>query len=246
MIRSRPHRARTKPGRREMHGAHRGGGGGHQRSAVSHSGLTLIELVVVLLILIALAGVIIPNVAGTADDARGRTTEASLRRLQDVIMNRYWPDMNAVMQDDAGNPIGGFPHPSTTEITAGRLQHPQLRYLYFQPADPAADFNPLTRRGWNGPYIRDRGTDYLVIGMFTSAYGETNDPAPVDAWGHAIVIQSPDPDGNGLDADELNHTRLVSAGADGVIDTPANVLIPTLAERRDDFVLFLRVADSGL
>lgn len=37
----------------------------------------------------------------------------------------------------------------------------------------------------------------------------------------------------------VNFVRLVSAGPDGVINTPENVAMPTTTERGDDIILFL-------
>lgn len=169
-------------------------------------------------------------------------------------MNRYWPDMDRVLSDDVMNPIRGFPHPGSADITGGRANHPQLCFLFFPPTDPAATWNPTTRRGWNGPYLQSNTGIYRVDAAtgFTDLFGTgdgsggiADDPAVADAWGNPIVIQVPIITDNGvLDEDELRFARLISAGPNGAIDTPASALAPTLAEREDDIVQFLRVADT--
>lgn len=85
------------------------------------------------------------------------------------------------------------------------------------------DFDPNTRLGWRGPYVMDSG-----------ARDGANDPAILDGWGRPIVIQAP----------SALTIRLVSAGADGILDTPPATAMPTLAACGDDLVLFLRTADT--
>jgi len=45
-------------------------------------------LVVVLVVLVAPAGIVVPMVSTTSSDAQLTTTKVMLQRLQDVIMNR--------------------------------------------------------------------------------------------------------------------------------------------------------------
>ncbi|MBE2286736.1 MAG: hypothetical protein IAE77_24985 [Prosthecobacter sp.] len=85
------------------------------------------------------------------------------------------------------------------------------------------NFDPNTRLGWRGPYVMDSG-----------ARDGANDPAILDGWGRPIVIQTP----------TALTIRLVSAGADGILETPPATAMPTLAACGDDLVLFLRTADT--
>jgi hypothetical protein len=113
-----------------------------------------------------------------------------------------------------------------------------LASLYVAPAG-ATLYNPVTRLGWHGPYLSgDMGMFQINVGTgFTTNYGAANDPAPLDAWNHPIVIQIP--------ASDPTYARLVSAGQDGVIQTPLNYLdsdgkpYPPKSMRGDDIVLFL-------
>ena len=77
---------------------------------------------------------------------------------------------------------------------------------------------------------------------FLPEYGLDGDPAVLDAWGRPIVIQVPPSD--------PSYARLVSAGPNGVIDTPESVLMPTAGgtsptnERGDDVIMFLFQPDQ--
>lgn len=86
-----------------------------------------------------------------------------------------------------------------------------------------ADFDPNTGLGWRGPYVMDSG-----------ARDGANDPAILDGWGRPIIIQAP----------TALTIRLVSLGADGLLNTPAATAMPTVAACGDDIVLFLRTADT--
>ena len=216
-----------------------------KRTGARIRGVSLAELLVVLLILTLLGGILVPLMSGSDTEARTKATVNSLNEVRNVIVNRYFPDMNNLMKFSGGQPIPGLPFPSATDITSGRSSHPQLHFLFESPSDPAADFDRFTNRGWNGPYLTHSGSRYEVSGSFDSSFGATGDVSLVDGWGNAIVIQSPDLTGDGLDANEIQHSRLLSAGPNGVIDTPDSVLMPTLAQRQDDLVLFVLVADTG-
>ena len=76
------------------------------------------------------------------------------------------------------------------------------------------------------------------------AYGLDGDVTPLDGWGRAIVLQLPAVD-PGISADELAAVRLISAGPNGVIDTPATTLAPTPAQVGDDLVLYLDMEDPN-
>lgn len=220
-------------------------------------GLTLLELLIVLTILVALGTLIVPTMGYLGRRSQTLAARENLYRLQDLIVNRYWADM------------GELPRPAVDETGAvletGREDHPQLRYLFVNP-DRAADTNDpfiyqksvnmLSGRTWQGPYLSHTGARYTVTDEsldgsgtgFTDRYGLDDDPAVLDAWGRPIVLQVPDenatdmPNGNGeFTPEQIRrlHARLVSAGPNGRIETPIDRLMPTEAERGDDIVLFL-------
>jgi type II secretory pathway pseudopilin PulG len=127
-------------------------------------GLTLIELAVVLLILIALAGLLMPSVQNASGSAQCVATDASMVVIRDAILGTggqpgYFSDM------------GSFPkHPDATTTTSSPFN---LHYLFSDwnaNADPVPNsclkngpdavdcvhlphYNPVTQRGWHGPYL---------------------------------------------------------------------------------------------
>lgn len=213
-------------------------------------GLTLFELMLVLGILLILSTLVIPVVSGHLSQSRKDVTWQSLRRVRDVVMNTFFDDMGQRL-----------PRPGLSGLRAGRMNHPQLCYLFVNPKTHEDDdlltmeydtnYDPISRRGWRGPYLQHEGGGFEYAedeedeeGGFTRRYGETGDPAVMDGWGNPILLQEPDDDGDGLiDFDEARHVRLVSAGPNGIVDTKPDEMFPVLAARGDDLVLFLRIAE---
>jgi len=179
-------------------------------------GLTLLELLVVLTILAVAAGIVVPMVAnitsgesfhtpGGPKSAQRIATEATMTRVHDAIMGSgenpgYFGD------------LGELPWPQD----GSRQDHPQLRYLFVNPAteDNTGDFDPNTRRGWRGPYVLGSTGRYAVEGPrgFHDLYGENGDPALIDAWGSPIVIMLRSESGR-------TNAYLVSAGKDAALGT---------------------------
>jgi type II secretory pathway pseudopilin PulG len=208
-------------------------------------GMTLLELTVVLLVLIALAGVVIPY---TADEG-GRTaciaTDATLANVRDAILGGtagvgYLSD------------LGAYPDSP-------------LNDLFTQPAG-AFPFNPTTGRGWRGPYVQGGAAADNMLGHLSNRFTDASQSyvaTPV-ASGQSVVpdsflspacasgdCRSPIllqvPTGGTLCgqttavANPSDYVRLVSAGPDGVLDTALNDA--HACARNDDRVLFLRMAD---
>jgi prepilin-type N-terminal cleavage/methylation domain-containing protein len=217
-------------------------------------GLTLLELLVVLTILISLATIIVPVIGTFGRKSQQTATRENLLRIQELLVNQYRADM----QDDAGR--GEMPRPNLVKFpSSGRQNHPQLRYLFVNPdtEDITATTGTtlLSTRHWNGPYVRLAGARYQLdaANNFTNAYGlgdvttgtppvitSPGDPTILDAWGRPIVIQEPSTHGEFTpDATDKTYTRLISAGPNGKIDTLPTVLMPNKADRGDDVVIFV-------
>jgi len=101
---------------------------------ITEKGMTLIELTVVLLILVALAGLVIPYIGGTSRKALCDATDVSMANIKKVIMGRYYLDT-----------LGAFP--KNTKAGTGYSLH----YLFAKPADWNV-FDIDSQVGWNGAY----------------------------------------------------------------------------------------------
>jgi type II secretory pathway pseudopilin PulG len=227
------------------------------RRSVHRAGLTLLELLVVLVILLALGTLLVPQLSWVGNQSQQIATRESMIRLREMLMNQYIPHMGELPRPRAELTNGG---------SATRQNHPQLVYLFVNPDyhengidgdDWTGPETFLSGRAWQGPYPLHTGMEYFVTDTdtdlatgtnFTDRYGLGNettrvgDPTVIDAWGNPIVIQ--EPNANLVSGDppteiERRHTRLVSAGRDGILTTPPDALMPTVAERGDDIVLFL-------
>lgn len=112
----------------------------------------------------------------------------------------------------------------------------QLRELSVQPPDlPAHD--PIRGFGWRGPYLSPVRGVYAVDAElgFLAEYGSTGDPVPLDLFERPLVLQRPDAQGRYL--------RVVSAGANGRLETPAQEIYPARSSCGDDALLYIREAD---
>jgi type II secretory pathway pseudopilin PulG len=231
-------------------------------------GLTLLELVLVLVILTALGSVIIPMTEGIGEDSRATVTRSVLRDLAETLTNRYHQDMHGFLVTDDGTPLPGLPFPDPLRFADhGRnINHPQLTFLFVNPQtfedgltatlDSDRSYSAAARRGWNGPYVQHNGGRFrpaeqqlhvsFTPDEFETRYGVLNDPVLLDGWGRPVVLQVPVLNDDVPLAVRWRHARLVSAGPSGIIHTPPDVLIPDVSQRGDDFVVFLSVADTGL
>jgi len=182
-----------------------------------HHGLTLLELVVVLTVLVALAAIIVPTLTGTSESAQSTVAQANLRQLEDLII-RYRADNHRL------------PRPGFADLNEGRVNAPQLRYLFLNPGaqntawpgpgpDPTGTafntFDATSRNGWNGPYFPGRSIPYRLGNGFTNEFGVDGDPALPDVWGRAEVLVTRTTTTPGL-----RFTWLQSAGLNGVLEVP--------------------------
>jgi len=200
----------------------------------SRYGLTLLELAVVAALLVILAGAVVPLVSRYAVVGRATAARASLVQIRNAI-------------------VGTAEEPGFLADT-GQLPN-TLNDLFnnpFSPANPFSAANPYgnferdTGRGWRGPYLLNATGTYAINNAtnFTVAYGHNGDITLLDPWGNPFVLQRPT-----VGTPEVNNTyaRLISAGPNGVIDTPqdyAGTPYPPAGARGDDIVLFLNHSDS--
>jgi type II secretory pathway pseudopilin PulG len=215
------------------------------------SGMTLLEITVVLLVLIALAGLVVPYVGGTGSAAMCKATDATLQAVKQAIMGgKAGPGYYA-------DTLGTYPKASQASTDTGY----NLKYLFDQGSWPT--YNPKTGVGWRGPYLSTGG---LVSGtLLHDSFGTVFDPgAPAtdayvhvdikndngsqvfDGWHRPIILQIP----YFNDALQSDYARLVSAGpgsglgsSEAAIDT--TIQSENASDRGDDRVLFLNIADPG-
>lgn len=233
-------------------------------------GMTMLELSVVLLVLIASAGLVVPYVGGTGHAAMCQATDATMQAVKEAIMggaagNGYYADM-----------LGEYPKATKGADTADY----NLTFLFTKPAVWGA-YNPQTGVGWRGSYLTSGGhidaayvdgdvnngeldASFARVGtdVFdpdTNSGGKvhaliknTVDAQVFDAWRRPIVLQAPyyDDDGAGPHAAAYHpeYARLVSAGPGNgleigaaIIDTP--ITEKDAASRGDDRVLYLANPD---
>jgi type II secretory pathway pseudopilin PulG len=222
------------------------------------SGMTLLEITVVLLVLIALAGLVVPYIGITSGMATCQATDATLQAVKQAIMG------GAAGPGYYADTLGDYPKASQANTDTAY----NLKYLFEKGSWP--DYNPKTGVGWRGPYLSTGG---LVSGTLHASFGTVFDPGTpatdahvhvnittdtgaqvFDGWHRPIVLQIPYYD----DDDEGPHTadyhpenaRLVSAGpGSGLASNEASIETTIQSKdasnRGDDRVLFLNIADPG-
>lgn len=184
-------------------------------------GLTLIELVVVLAVLVIVAGIALTRSEAIVDDARATSAVATLRAVRDAI------------DGDAGY------------VADVRSDPRQIADLLRAPLG-VPTYDALAHEGWRGPYLAWSGARYDASEFgpalgFVAAYATDGGPTVFDSWRRPLVLQ-PAP-GSVADALRSQFLRIVSAGPDGRIDVPAAALDfdptdPSIVH--DDVVLFVR------
>jgi prepilin-type N-terminal cleavage/methylation domain-containing protein len=210
-------------------------------------GFTLLELVVVIVIIAALAGLVVSQVDRSREYAELTVARADLQTVSEAV----------------GGSAAGAGYLRDMKYVPG-FQPVGLRvHDLFSPSSypSAATFELETKRGWRGPYLRSGGLfpasgDRRFAGDATflerkfyapdgsSRYGGVGDSCVKDPWGNPVVIQVPEAvafTGAADEAKRMQYLRLVSAGPDGVLDTISNDA--TAAVRGDDLVLFPNRAD---
>ncbi|MEM6363593.1 MAG: type II secretion system protein [Planctomycetota bacterium] len=185
-------------------------------------GLTIVELVVVMTILIALAGVVVPNLMQSSETSREVVADASAIEIRDAVM-QFWSDCKYA-----------FPQAPITDqrIQLGHLLEMPTSFGSFTP------FDREVRLGWNGPYLQIDGKRYLVDASngFTTTLGDASQFAVRDVYinqdynsdgnadsGSPFVIQEPTlvdltASGSTYSIGQLREVRVVSAGPNGTID----------------------------
>ncbi len=150
--------------------------------------LTLFELIIVLCILVALSGIVIPICDLQMNSASQTATRATLTQVQRAMLD-YWHDTKSIT-------LNG------TTTFADESERFQIAWLFKNPVtnNSTSQFNPNLRSGWNGPYI--------VAATKTSS----STLELVDAWNNLLQVQYVNPN------DSVKDVRIVSPGPNGVVD----------------------------
>ncbi len=209
-----------------------------QLEATLRGGFSLLELVVVLFILVATAALLQPIFFDHSAIQLGEykkspseiVTASSMTVIRDAMIGEQGVLENLIH------------HPNAVPRTISELVETEAPAQIQNTAPNLAKYNPLFGVGWRGPYLLPTGK------------GTAGQPTVVDGWGHEIEVQV-DYDSNGrVDETEATFMRVVSAGPNGKVDTPADPdnMRPGISETHeltmkdcgDDLVMFLLVPDA--
>ncbi len=209
-----------------------------QIDRVTARGSTLIELLAVVVVLATIATLVVSRSEDSIAACDDATTATTMTSLRDAI---------------AGSVSRG--HDATPGYLAdvGKLPLTISDLLRKPSSIPAFDVDRGI--GWRGPYVSAPSVPFAVNAAsgFTAVYAMPGDPVVLDAWQRPIVLQVPDANGDGTpETSDFAHARLVSAGRNGVIETPrtdaasasGSAYFPSLAACGDDVVLYVKVADQ--
>jgi prepilin-type N-terminal cleavage/methylation domain-containing protein len=147
-------------------------------------GWTLIELMIAITIIGLLIGFMAPRLVGrVVNQARVTAT----RQQMDEIRKALVGDPNLIVDGELVAPgyhgdVGSWPPPAPGD-TIG------LSWLYRQPPGVPA-YNPYTKHGWNGPYIRADSQLRYLDDSWQNAFRLIR-----DATGKPIGLESMGPDG---------------------------------------------------
>ena len=156
----------------------------------ARNALTLVEMIIVLSVLAALSGIMVPLCSSQLSSASQTATRATLAEVQHA-MQSYWHDTKLVTLDGL----------ASVAIESERFE---ITWLFRSPVtgDSVSQYSPSLRSGWNGPYL-------------LSSTDETGgNPDLIDAWGNPLVVQYVNP------TDSVKDVRFVSSGPNGIIDIP--------------------------
>jgi prepilin-type N-terminal cleavage/methylation domain-containing protein len=224
------------------------------RTERTNAGFTLVELVVVVVVMATLLGVAVLGAESITDEGRKTATLTSMRAVRDAIVGTgsnvatgraFWRDLGRLPRNTCTRPyLPGNPNPPT--VADQRWSLAELVEI----GSPMAVYDPIGGLGWRGPYVTAPRASFGALlteaGTVPPAwapYGLAADWAVADGFQNPLVLQVPDFESGPDTLEEVRHARLVSAGGDGVLSTPANAAFPAFAACGDDLVVYLFVAD---
>lgn len=221
--------------------------------ATRRAGLTLLELLIVVTLLALLAMLVVPMIGNTVTTTELDITFQTMQAARDAILGSagtpgFRPDVKGLNSGRAGaNYILADTEglPAATTGTRGYL----IELFQNGPSANFPAFDPQTRRGWRGPYLRQSTMGYGPVFGFPAGQPLALDSFPyrnaatgATAPGSPIFIEWPATDIGGIP--RQNFVRLHSFGTDGVETAGlASKWVPsalTSADCGDDVILYIR------
>ena len=181
---------------------------------MNRTGLTLVELMVVLVVLVAAAALVVPLVGEAPREARATATRTSLETVRDAYVRLRME-----------NPFRADGSPLTPEqIRVGDLFN---RTALLKPWDP------VVKTGWHGPYLAGVGSTYVFPASgidpfgFAASHGSSPvaEPCLFDPFNHDDGHRCPIVFNHAMDGGALV-VWAQSAGPNGILETPAGVPVP--------------------
>ena len=204
---------------------------------LASAGFSLLELVVVMMILVAVAVIVLPMIS-----TQVRVADGAKQSPREVVTRSTMREVQEAMVGDDGMLENLSHEPNAIPRDIEAMVEEEAPEEVVQAAPNLQVYDPFYRIGWRGPYL------------FPTGQNDEGKPTVVDGWGRELEIQV-DFNGDGMvSLQEMQHLRIVSAGENGRIDTPADQsnMKPgedadselTLSECGDDVVLFVSIPDS--
>ncbi len=225
------------------------------RAIMRRSGLTLLELIVVLAILVALAAVTVPLLGNRVSSSQIDTTYQTMLAIREAIMGQpgYFPDTKGL----SGGPYFTRSNSTTATAIADAAGMPAtLNDLFVNPGFAMANgssYDPLSRKGWRGPYLNQTmgslGTDssgnVVIRDAFPPPTGQTASNPILLEWPTAATA------GSIPQSQWYQYVRLRSYGANGQASTGGiattwvpSTITPTMYG--DDLILYIRRDIPGI
>lgn len=172
------------------------------------SGFTLLEVVVVLGVVAALAAILTPIVSGYLDDARVQRARSDARTLADALLEAQRDLGDFPVFRDGSLSVRALDDASTYDVLAGPGEVPTLSGAGWSTAhDGGADTGSLAAQ------LVTNGPGYPTDGRFAWRGPYVEDPS-ADPWGRAYLVNA-----ENLRPAQDDAAYVLSAGPDGVVQT---------------------------
>ena len=209
-------------------------------------GLTLVELSIVMTIISIVALLALPRVSGIFERAKFTAAESDLRVIREAFVNQD----RGFIEDLRGVPGFSVGFLRMANIFISTNYFGRTAEGDFTAASELTRWKERSEKGWRGPYIkaplgtfpgRDEAPSFwpelvnidlpeeLCRRDRCSVYGFAGEPAMIDPWGRPYILQIPPIQAfenrqgvvtNVPDEVRFSFAWVVSAGPDGILDTP--------------------------